>query len=49
MLQARRAVYDVPTAAVAVVSFALLWRLKVPEPILVAAAGGVGLLAFALR
>ena len=49
VLLARRAIYDVPTAAVAVVSLALLWRFKVPEPILVAAAGIVGLLAFALR
>ena len=49
VLLARRAVYDVPTAAVALVSLAVLWRFKVPEPILVAAAGAAGLLAFALR
>ena len=49
VLLARRAVYDVPTAAVAVVSLAVLWRFKVPEPVLVAAAGAAGLLAFALR
>ena len=48
LLLARRAIYDVPTALVALVSLALLWRFKVPEPILVAAAGVVGLLAFAL-
>jgi chromate transporter len=49
VLLARRAIYDVPTALVFLVSLALLWRFKVPEPILVAGAGVVGLLAFALR
>jgi chromate transporter len=48
MLLARRAIYDAPTAAVALVSLAVLWRFKIPEPILVAAAGIVGLLAFSL-
>jgi chromate transporter len=47
ILLARRAIYDVPTAAVALISFGVLWRFKVPEPILVAAAGVVGLIAFA--
>ena len=47
ILLARRAIYDVPTAAVALISLAVLWRFKVPEPILVAAAGIVGLIAFA--
>jgi chromate transporter len=47
ILLARRAIYDVPTAAVALISLAVLWRFKVPEPILVAAAGMVGLIAFA--
>jgi chromate transporter len=46
LLLARRAIYDVPTAAIAVVSLVVLWRFKVPEPILVPAAGLVGLLAF---
>jgi len=46
ILLARRAIYDVPTAAVALVSLGVLWRFKVPEPILVAAAGIVGLIAF---
>jgi chromate transporter len=45
---ARKAIYDVPTAVVAVGSLAILWRYKVPEPILVAAAGLVGLIAFSL-
>ncbi len=48
ILLARRAIYDVPTAAVALVSLAILWRFRAPEPILVAAAGLVGLLAFSL-
>jgi chromate transporter len=45
---AYRAIYDVPTAAVALVSLAVLWRFKVPEPILVAAAGVVGLIVWPL-
>lgn len=47
LLLARRAIYDVPTAAVALISLVVLWRYKVPEPILVPAAGLVGLIAFA--
>ena len=46
ILLARRAIYDVPTAAVALISLGVLWRFKVPEPLLVAAAGIVGLIAF---
>jgi chromate transporter len=48
ILLARRAIYDVPTAAVALISLGVLWRFKVPEPILVAAAAIVGLIAFPL-
>jgi len=48
ILLGRRAIYDVPTAAVALVSLVVLWRFKVPEPILVAAAGIVGLVVFLL-
>jgi chromate transporter len=48
VLLARRAIYDVPTALVFLVSLALLWRFKLPEPVVVAGAGVVGLLAFAL-
>jgi hypothetical protein len=36
----------VPTAGVALTSLAILARFKVPEPILVAAAGLVGLIVF---
>ena len=46
ILLARRAIYDGPTAVIALASLAVLWRFKVPEPILVAAAGLAGLLAF---
>jgi chromate transporter len=45
---AYRAVYDVPTAAVALASLAVLWRFKVPEPILVTVAGVVGLIVWPL-
>ena len=45
---ALRAIYDVPTAAVALVTFAVLWRFKVPEPIVVAAAGLIGLVVWPL-
>jgi chromate transporter len=38
------AVVDLPTAAIAVVALVLLWRLKLPEPILVLLAGAAGLL-----
>jgi chromate transporter len=45
----RRAVFDVPTALIAAAALGLLWRFKVPEPILIAAAGAAGLLIFWLR
>jgi chromate transporter len=45
---AYRAIYDLPTAAVALASLVVLWRFKVPEPILVAAAGVVGLIVWPL-
>jgi len=45
---AYRAIYDLPTAAVAVASLVVLWRFKVPEPILVTAAGIVGLIVWPL-
>ena len=49
VLLAQRAVFDVPTAALALASLVILWRFKVPEPILVVAAGLVGLAIFLLR
>jgi chromate transporter len=48
LVLASRAVYDVPTAAVALASLAVLWRYKIPEPILVTAAGIVGLIVWPL-
>src|SRR5215203_5073423 len=39
----QRAIIDIPTAAIGLVSLAVLWRFKVPEPLLVVAAGAVGL------
>jgi chromate transporter len=39
----QRAIVDVPTAAIALASLGLLWRFKVPEPLLVLIAGLAGL------
>jgi chromate transporter len=39
----QRAIIDLPTAAIALASLGILWRFKVPEPLLVVAAGAVGL------
>ena len=43
-----RALIDFPTATIALVSLAVLWRFKVSEPVLVAAAALVGLLVWPL-
>src|SRR5246127_229275 len=40
---ARRSIYDVPTALIGIVSLAVLFRWKVPEPALIAVAAAVGL------
>ena len=45
---ALRAIYDVPTVLIALVSLGVLWRYKLPEPILVAVAGVVGLIVWPL-
>jgi chromate transporter len=45
---ALRAIHDVPTALLALVSFGVLWRYKIPEPILVVVAAGVGLIVWPL-
>ena len=45
---ALRAIHDIPTALIALISLAILWRYKVPEPILVSAAGIVGLIVWPL-
>jgi chromate transporter len=43
-----RAIYDLPTAVIALVSFGVLWRFKPPEPVVVLASGVVGLLLWPL-
>ncbi|MER6123085.1 chromate efflux transporter [Streptomyces sp. NPDC001795] len=40
----RQAVTDIPTAAIALATLALLWRFKIPEPYVVGVAGVLGLL-----
>lgn len=45
----QRAIVDWFTAAVALASFGMLWRFKVPEPVLVLAAGACGLLAWFVK
>src|SRR5262249_55073176 len=46
---ALHAIYDAPTAAIALASLIILWRFKIPEPIVVVAAGAIGLAIFVLR
>jgi chromate transporter len=41
---ARRSVYDLPTGLICILSIAVLFRWKVPEPILIACAALAGLL-----
>jgi chromate transport protein ChrA len=45
----RRAIIDVPTAAVALVALFLLWRFRIQEPLIVLGAGAAGLLLWPLR
>ncbi len=45
----QRAIFDLPTGGIALASFFLLWRLKIPEPIIVLLAGGIGLSIWILR
>jgi len=40
---ARRSVYDLPTVLICAVSVAVLFRWKVPEPLLIACAAAAGL------
>jgi len=40
---AKRAIFDLPTAGIALASFAVLWRFKLPEPAIVLLSGGIGL------
>jgi chromate transporter len=43
-----RAIVDIPTAAIALASLGVLWRFKIPEPLLVVAAGAIGLVLWPL-
>jgi chromate transporter len=43
-----RAIVDVPTALIALVSLAVLWRFKLSEPVLVTISGVVGLILWPL-
>ena len=45
----QRAIYDLPTAGIAVVSFLLLWKLKLPEPLVIFLSGVVGLFIWASK
>ena len=45
---AARAIYDIPTAVIALVTLAVLWRFKIQEPIVVLAAAAVGLMVWPL-
>jgi chromate transporter len=43
-----RSIFDIPTALIGLVTFGLLWRFKLQEPIVVTAAGVVGLIVWPL-
>jgi chromate transporter len=46
---ARRAIVDVPTLLIALAVLGITWRLKVPEPLLIAAGAAAGLIIVSLR
>ena len=49
MVLGRRAVFDLPTAAVFAATLLVLWRLKkLPEPLVILVAGAVGYALFNL-
>jgi chromate transporter len=43
-----RAITDIPTAIIALVSLAVLWRFKISEPIIVTISGLIGLILWPL-
>lgn len=45
---AARAITDLPTAAIALISLGVLWRYKIPEPVIVTVSGVVGLILWPL-
>jgi chromate transporter len=46
---ARRAIVDVPTLAIGAAALVVVWRFKVPEPVLIAAGAAAGLIIVSLR
>jgi chromate transporter len=48
LLLSARAIIDLPTAVIGLISFAVLWRYKVPEPVIVTISGVVGLILWPL-
>jgi chromate transporter len=46
---ARRAVTDLPTLVIALVALAILWRYRVPEPVLIAGSAAAGVLIVSVR
>jgi chromate transporter len=46
---AKRAVVDLPTAGIALISFVMLWRFKLPEPVVVLLSGIIGLAVLLLK
>jgi chromate transporter len=48
VILAQRSIVDVPTAAIGLLSFGVLWRFKLHEPLVVAAAGLAGLAVWSL-
>ena len=45
---AAKAITDLPTAAIALISHGVLWRYKIPEPVIVTVSGVVGLILWPL-
>jgi len=45
---ARRSIFDIPTSVIAVITFAILFRWKIPEPLLIGCAAVAGLLLKAI-
>jgi chromate transporter len=48
VLLGARAIMDVPTALIGLISLAVLWRYKIPEPVIVTISGVVGLILWPL-
>jgi chromate transporter len=48
LILGQRAIVDIPTALIGLASLGLLWRFRVPEPLLVLVAGCAGLLLWPL-